>query len=63
MENNCMHFVNGQCPLCKHDHMTEFVEIQRRFEQLHPGHYAVPNGECPFAIFYEQQKCPYYEKK
>lgn len=40
--------------------MRYYPIIIAKFKEVHPNHYAVPNGECPFYPFKDFYMCPFY---
>ena len=40
--------------------MKYYPAIIEKFKKVHPNHYAVPNGECPFYPSEDFEECPYY---
>ncbi len=54
----------GQSATCKimdNVNMDAFIKIKNRFEEMHPGHHAVANQECPFYRTRGEKACPYFE--
>ena len=54
----------GQSTTCKikdNVNLDAFVKIIKKFEEMHPGHHAAANQECPFFIMKGEEECPYFE--
>ena len=55
--NSSMHYCNL---LPQGDINRIFLEIAKKISELHPDISFVPNGECPWTLYADYQKCPFY---
>ena len=57
---SCGHLIPAirNCPLMSD--IRYYPAIIEKFKKVHPNHYAVPNGQCPFYPFKDFEECPYY---
>lgn len=52
----------GKCDINNHNNNEAYLIIKKVFEDMHPGHYALQNNECPFFYTGEMEECPFNQK-